>query len=349
MKIELSPRKRLVLAVLVILAFWRGCEDSRRTPPTEVVRREAVPIPGTNAPATPRSAAPKAPSKAKPAPKPAAKSPSKHGYTRIGGEPRNKPFRAETSRKTVKRPKMPLLPTAKGKLSGLVVILDAGHGGTDPGAGWTETFDGKPVRFWEAGYTYRMVGELNRMLRARGATVYLTGYSSVMDDESTPPAQVPLPLPRDAVMLYDGSGSTAQRWRNRVKYIKQVCERHPGDAMVSLSLHIDSMSDKWKGGHICIAPRVAKKPPQIAKVLAAEFVEIGMGRKKNGKLHEPLDARGLYIVRQNPCPESVLIELGVPQNANDSFRLRSTPHRLKLLRTIRDGIIEARRRGLRSA
>lgn len=277
--------------------------------------------------------------------------PSKrNGQERVGVVAKPKPTNGKKPKpiKKPERPKMPLQPLKKGVLDNVVVVLDPGHGGTDPGSHWSLTYHlkGKPVTqtHWEAAYTYRMVGELAQILRQRGATVYLTAWSTVMADRTEGTAQDPLPLPRDAGFYPNTKGVTVARWKTRVAAVNAVAKKYAGKRarLFSVSIHIDAMNNNWTGGHVCVRQNVA--PPRVAQTIADEFITRKVARRKKGVLTRPIDQhRSLYMVRKVQISEAVLVEMGIPQNARDSWRLRHGPRRRELLGYIANGIAKAAR------
>lgn len=257
-----------------------------------------------------------------------------------GGQAAKKP----KAKSLVKAPAMPLKPLKKGTLSGLVVVIDPGHGGADPGCHWTEVFKwkgkSKTVTFYEAGYTYRVAWELAWKLRANGATVYLTTYSQVMKSKTSP--QQPLPLPRDARYTTTGKGVIARSvgLKPRTSLAASVWGKWRKSRKIAfISIHVDSMPEGWQGAHVCVDARSTSEP-KLAGSIASQLERRHMERRHNGKRFEAVDERRLYIINgsKNPIPERVLIELATPRNDNDSWRLRNPDSRSQLSSAIFTGL-----------
>jgi N-acetylmuramoyl-L-alanine amidase len=238
------------------------------------------------------------------------------------------PSNIEYTAATCKIPKMPLQPTAEGKLTGTVFVLDPGHGGKDTGSYWVETLeDGRKVAFWESAYSYAMTGLLADKLRANGAMVYLTAYSELAQQGLTGDYGIddPLPVPRDATFLWNqGSVVPKLGWWQRIHMGNDVYARlKKTHKVVFLSLHVDAMDSKgWKGSHVLVKDK--KNPPKLAQFLAKEIKKGGFERTQYGQEKPLIDrTRDLFLFRKTENPDTLLWEMALPQNEEDSLRMRS--------------------------
>lgn len=250
--------------------------------------------------------------------------------------------------KKFKRTPGVLLPHRKGRLSGLAVMVDAGHGGSDPGCSYTETFKGRltPRKFCEASLTYKAAWELGEMLRFDGATIGYTAYSNYMV-EPQKKAQELLPRPRNARFCFVGGGVSrpdiVRRNLAARAFIKKAHPRH----VIFISLHMDSEGDKdLHGAHVC-APK--GYTPVLAKFVAKRLKAARYaGWFVPSKYPDGIVPRGnlailrthsLHPERLNPIRERILIEMATPGNSGrDSWRLRSPKSRKKLLNAIVRGV-----------
>lgn len=258
--------------------------------------------------------------------------------------------KAEAS-KPAPPPAMPLQPTRKGDLSGLVLIIDPGHGGTDGGCWWKGPGD---IRFNEAALTYPMSWDLARATRNRGAVVYLTAFDPAMY-RVPKNAQEALPDPDNAIFYSDGSRVTAEdaAYHSRVNTAKQVSEtyqaeqaKHDWKNLAWVSVHIDSTKGNLEGAHVLrklsgsnewadclgkalVAAKIAWNHPKVPVVFTSTT---------NSQRHKGKKIR-TYVLDLNPLANVALIETGFPcASGRDSWRLRAVDHRQRIVNSIADGL-----------
>ncbi|MEZ0326000.1 MAG: N-acetylmuramoyl-L-alanine amidase [Fimbriimonas sp.] len=261
------------------------------------------------------------------------------GETIFAQDPSNSDYAAETCT----TPKMPLKPTGRGRLSGTVFVLDPGHGGKDTGSYWVETLeDGRQVAFWESAYSYAMTDTLSDMLRKEGAIVYLTAYSKLADEAIDGGINEPLPVPRDATFLWNqGSVIPKLGWWQRIHMGNDVYQRYKKThKVVYLSVHVDAMDTQgWKGSHVLVKNK--NKPPKIAKALAEQIEKGGYARTQNGEEKPLIDrTRDLFLFRKTQNPNTVLWEMALPQNEEDSLRMRDKESREAYAHVALDAAVE---------
>lgn len=255
--------------------------------------------------------------------------------TKQSAKSNSKMVSAQRAAKGFTIPKMPLAPTKKGSLNGMVVIIDAGHGGTDPGKPWGE----KGQQFTEAGITYQAAWQLAKMIRAKGGWVYLTVYSPGMM-VAPGNAQTPPIWPRDAVYLLNGQGVLGGINRPRALYCASVVksfeaqkERLGWRKIMFVSLHVDSQKKGIKGAHTLYWDY-----PVVAEAIATELIRAKIAwNAKNTARHQEVT-----VLTANPLKYQVLVEMGVPANSmKDSWRLRSPRHRERILKAVARGLESA--------
>lgn len=231
-----------------------------------------------------------------------------------------------------KPPKMPLRPLAIGPLTGWVIILDPGHGGTDKGMSWVVTTpDGRKVIHYESAYTYAMTLQIADQLRRKGAVVYLTAYSALSAqaiDSKMWTLDTVLPMPRDAVFLWNPKqGVTAGKgWHCRTDYGNAIWKAwYKKGHVLYAAIHVDSLPGSgWHGSHVVVKDWHA--PPPAAQKLADFLKYANNGkyvRAKDGVLRPLLEStRKLFLFAHSVVPNSFIWETALPQNEEDSQRIR---------------------------
>lgn len=231
-----------------------------------------------------------------------------------------------------------LQPTGHGALDGAVVVLDPGHGAADPGCKFVLENGPSKLEFWEAAYTYAAAYELAAMLQANGATVYLTCTSETARTFVAANAQTPRPLPRDAKASDNGKpieNGDQGGLRHRAKISNDIYKvLGKPNRCYFLALHIDSMGflSGWSGSHVCY--NRGHSIPRLAYAIEARIRDYKVARAHNGQPAPVAEPRSLGVLRTNAVPEAVLIEMAIPDNLNDSWRVRKDGNRQLYLKSV---------------
>lgn len=183
-------------------------------------------------------------------------------------------------------------------LLGKIIVLDAGHGGTDSGA--------KNGKIVEKELNLLLVKKLEKELISRGATVYLT-----RDEDN------------------DLSARTSERKRsdlyNRAKYINTIKPN------MYISIHLNATtSSSWKGLQVFY-----NKNNEENKVIA-ETITNNLKNNINN-IREVKEENKYYMYKYIKYP-GVLIEAGFISNPDENYLLRQEEYQNKLIILIADAI-----------
>lgn len=183
-------------------------------------------------------------------------------------------------------------------LLGKIIVLDAGHGGTDSGA--------KNGKIVEKELNLLLVKKLEKELISRGATVYLT-----REEDN------------------DLSARTSERKRsdlyNRAKYINTIKPN------MYISIHLNATtSSSWKGLQVFY-----NKNNEENKVIA-ETITNNLKNNINN-IREVKEENKYYMYKYIKYP-GVLIEAGFISNPNENYLLRQEEYQNKLITLIADAI-----------
>ncbi len=223
---------------------------------------------------------------------------------------------------------------ARGSLYGTVLILDPGHGGTDPGA--SRGFNGQRVT--ENEYVYDVTRRVERLARAKDGIVFIT----LRHDEGTrdgSPQEI-FADNRTERFSHDGSVAVAgtSGLRKRQLYGNAMVRKYPRHRLAWLSIHFDVVGTRKDvdGVRIIHAPNPGSL--SLANRLAQSFDQAGRMRAhgpvaRNGDPRYGL--RNLYILNGgNRAPAKVLVELGNFNNDVDLWRIRDPKVREAYARAI---------------
>ncbi len=233
-----------------------------KTPPKEAPKAEAKPAPKAEKPASKPAAKP-----AKPEPKVAPKQP-----VALPTVP-EKPIPQVVNYRTT------------GGIGGKIIVLDPGHGGSDPGAIG-------PTGLQEKQVTLPIAEYLKSILEAKGAKVILTRTTDVD--------------------VYGPHASGVDELQARVN----VANGNQADAFISI--HINSFSNPNVGG---IATYYFDGSDQSKKLASSVQEQIAEHSGFNGD--RGIQPGNLYVLRHSLMP-SILVELGFISNPKEEGHLKES-------------------------
>ena len=225
-------------------------------------------------------------------------------------------------------------PAPRGPLSGVLVVLDPGHGGEDSGT--------IHAGFREDSLNYRLAAETASELRTRGATVWMTVSSRALPPDLKPgKPEPPLIVPRDARLTFNG-----ERVRLRVKYsandlwrraaICQKAVKQPGKKTFFLALHADSLDSRaWWGARVYRDTR-DKGESRFAREVLARLTAGGFTFTKTGKI-VPRDY-GVLNPQYNPIVQKALVEAFTLSSPHDRIRASDPKWRWKVAKLLADSV-----------
>ncbi len=216
----------------------------------------------------------------------------------------------------------------------LIVILDPGHGGIDPGAERDGTSEAKLMLIFA-----RELKEV--LLRDGGFRVGLTREEDVFVPLETRislahevGAQVFIALHADALSEGDAAGATVYTLADDASDAASatLAERHNRDDLLA---GIDLKQQDDVVVQVLMDMARTETKPRTAR-LADALVAAIQGAKV--KMHRHPHQEASFSVLKSPDIPSVLLELGFLSSASDMARLSDRDWRLKMAEAIRDGL-----------
>ncbi|HEY4512851.1 MAG TPA: N-acetylmuramoyl-L-alanine amidase [Candidatus Paceibacterota bacterium] len=236
--------------------------------------------------------------------------------------------------------------TATKELAGVLVIIDPGHGGADPGTN-IKLKDGK--KLCESAQVYDVACRLRLLLLAKGATVKMTivdpktGFKSSDDAVLDQNKGAVFNDTKNDIVFAKEKGLT-----RRLEIAKVAANLHKEARVVYVSIHFDSTSKGVAGPHVVSPPSPGSDvlAQAIAKALRENGRNRTSGNEKIGMVIRSGDMKNhgmpnLYILRsdKNPIKNRALVELGNIRNLADVWRIRDWKIRQIYAEAVASGII----------
>jgi N-acetylmuramoyl-L-alanine amidase len=219
---------------------------------------------------------------------------------------------------------------AGDSLKNLVLVLDPGHGGADPGSHGTF----KNACVWEDEYVYDVAARVQLFAEDEGAIVYKTVVDPKNGHHRNDNAQDLFENNRDE-KFWDGTMVVARTTGllKRVVYANRIHAQHPGKQIVFLSIHFDVAGTNHSGAYV-IVPKTYV--PSIADHLKKDLGDLISKEpiRPSGK-----KVKNIFILgARNGVHEKVLLELGNFMDEGDQWRIRDYKCRNKYALRIRNAL-----------
>lgn len=188
-----------------------------------------------------------------------------------------------------------------------IIILDAGHGGIDPGSlSNDETIKEKDINL-------EITLKLKKLLESSGALVFLT-----REDDSS---------------LYEEAEgkTTRQKYNENLKNRKQMIKDVGADMFISI--HLNKFEDSKYYGAQTFYPEGKEESKQLANYIQNELKRV-VDKTNNRKIKSSND---LYLLKENEI-SSVLIECGFLSNEKEANLLTQSDYQDKIAWSIYVGI-----------
>jgi N-acetylmuramoyl-L-alanine amidase len=239
-------------------------------------------------------------------------------------------------------------------LKGVVVVIDPGHGGTDPGA--------KAGGITEAALTYRMSATLAEVVKALGAEVHFTVRSAALrrkpiePQKPKPKAPVPKPKaptrsleppllePRDAVLASGrrlDMGSDVSEFLHARAEIGARFWRRSKPHVIFIALHFDVSANPSDHGGFAMWDIREDHAPTLVQEITRRFGQAGLCGNRH-KRPRPNDL-GVTNPEFNPVPQKTLVELATITNTADRKNALDPQWRWRVARILAASIVACKK------
>lgn len=270
-------------------------------------------------------------------------------------------------------------PVRASRLEGITVILDAGHGGQDPGS--------TPGGVWESVYVYDIMLRVKNLLEiATAARVVPTtrdgaGFN-LTDRDVLPKSRRHAVLTTPPYAIEDSRVSANLRWYLANSRHRAAVKQSGDDAKtVFISIHADSLHSSHRGvmmyvpatsltrgefgksGSVYSSRKEVKEKPRVSFSWKERTRSEGLSRQLANELLQSFRRHGVAIhrekpirdrvircrrcrpwvpavVRYNAVPAKLLLEVCNLNNSEDRRLLQTRAFRQKVATSIVDGILE---------
>lgn len=194
-------------------------------------------------------------------------------------------------------------PVFSNKKEKKVIVIDVGHGGSDPGKVSTDGTKEKDVNLQIASY-------LKDYLIAQDYTVYLTRNTDCgLHDENA-------------------SNKKTSDLRNRIQFFQDK------NASLVVSIHQNSYSDSLQHGAQTFYYSSSTPSKQLAETIQSSLLNIDNTNTRTAKSSD-----SYYILKNSSMP-AVIVECGFLSNSEETARLTDPNYQKKLAYAISLGICE---------
>ena len=187
------------------------------------------------------------------------------------------------------------------------IVLDAGHGGIDPGA------MNKDKTVLEKDINLQITMKIKELIEASGGNVILT-------------------RDKDVSLYEEGNNKTTrQKYNENLKNRKKIIENSQADMFISI--HLNSFEDSKYYGAQTFYPAGKEDGKSLAQIIQTELKRV----VDNTNNREIKPREDLYLIKENQMP-SVLIECGFLSNENEAKLLADEEYQEKIAWAIYVGI-----------
>ena len=187
------------------------------------------------------------------------------------------------------------------------IVLDAGHGGIDPGA------MNKDKTVLEKDINLQITMKIKELIEASGGNVILT-------------------RDKDVSLYEEGNNKTTrQKYNENLKNRKKIIENSQADMFISI--HLNSFEDSKYYGAQTFYPAGKEDGKSLAQIIQTELKRVA----DNTNNREIKPREDLYLIKENQMP-SVLIECGFLSNENEAKLLADEEYQEKIAWAIYVGI-----------
>ncbi len=222
-------------------------------------------------------------------------------------------------------------------LRGVVVVIDPGHGGTDPGASREGVY--------EAALSYRMAATLAEVLKPLGAEVRFTVRSAALRRKPVSgKPEPPLLLPRDATLL---NGQRLNAGREVPQYLHARAavaarawkQRRPH--VIFIALHFDVSENPSDHGGFAMWDIREDHACTLVREITRRFSEAGLCGSRHNR-PRPNDL-GVLNPEFNPVRQKTLVELATITNAADRKKALDPKWRWRVARILAAAIVACKK------
>lgn len=186
-----------------------------------------------------------------------------------------------------------------------IVVIDAGHGGYDPGAITSQGLYEKEINL-------QMAKRMGELLKPSGIQVFLT---------------------REEDIDYVPEGTRGRQTKKQADLNYRIDLAKQANAEAFISLHLNSTLTGKNSGAETFYQNQSEDGKRLAESIQAELIKVpGMNRR----IAKPGD---FYVIKNTPMP-AVIVELGYISNPQERVKLQQSWYQDQLARSVAKGIAQ---------